>query len=527
MALKHVMINDIISEHSTRMQNLKKYYPFFVLAETTFAQYKGGKYDYLDMGYITMASLRFFINENNFHEKDITYEEYEEFVIELLRRDFQLEENPEEEKQLALHIFDKLKNDGRPFEFKFYDPETRATKVARTKLLENRIENGQVLYTITSDGIEFYLDTKEIKDESKINVSQLLLEKMITSNNFKGGIDVVRRINSQVIQLKMQKEQVLKLLAVDIFEGSKAYEQYMEVSAKWFSEEQKLFAKNKALVEKAIERAATENAGGDTPTLRSKALEEVSQLETELKKTIYNHSQLIAETMELTQMSDKIINRAKLRKLRPVFDYRASLTKMMQDDNPADMGVILRPFMDLRVEKSFSMKSIDNMLTLKSDDKSSGEKVEKTVLDLDFKYEDEKLDEMIGANFAKMFYELLDQVKKWGTISLKELNGIYEIKFGKEIYGNRDYYAFLVHLAGKKSYCLADMMVKQDTLLEEMVVTYMTDEQKERLADVAFNISFDHDTEIVMDMSEVRLGSERTDFEDLSVTDMKFERSVR
>ena len=44
MALKHVMINDIIAEHSARMQNLKKYYPFFVLNETTFTQYKEGKY---------------------------------------------------------------------------------------------------------------------------------------------------------------------------------------------------------------------------------------------------------------------------------------------------------------------------------------------------------------------------------------------------------------------------------------------------------------------------------------------------
>ena len=44
MALKYVMINDIIEEHNARMQNLRKYYPFFVLAETTFAQYKEGRY---------------------------------------------------------------------------------------------------------------------------------------------------------------------------------------------------------------------------------------------------------------------------------------------------------------------------------------------------------------------------------------------------------------------------------------------------------------------------------------------------
>ena len=222
MALKHVMINDIIAEHSARMQNLKKYYPFFVLNETTFSQYKEGKYSFLDMGYITMASLRFFINENNFREKDITYEEYESFLTELLDRDFEISDTDEEKKQLTSYIFDKLKNDGRAFEFKFYDPEVRKNRIYRVKLIDSRIENGQVLYTITSDGIEFYLDTKEIKDESKINISQLLLEKMIRSNNFKGGIDVVKRINSQVTKLLLEKEQVLKLLSIDVFEGAKA-----------------------------------------------------------------------------------------------------------------------------------------------------------------------------------------------------------------------------------------------------------------------------------------------------------------
>ena len=65
----------------------------------------------------------------------------------------------------------------------------RENKVARVKLIDSHIAQGTVYYTITPEGIEFYLDTKEIKDESKINVSQLLLEKMINANNFKGGID--------------------------------------------------------------------------------------------------------------------------------------------------------------------------------------------------------------------------------------------------------------------------------------------------------------------------------------------------
>lgn len=495
MALKSVMINDIMSEHSARMQNLKKYYPFFVLAETTFSQYKDGKYSHIDMGYITMASLRFFINENNFHERDITYEEYEQFVLELLRRDFDLNEEPEEEKQLALYIFDKIKNDGRAFEFRFFDPETKKNKISRVRLIDSRIERDQVLYTITPDGIEFYLDTKEIKDESKINVSQLLLEKMITSNNFRGGIDVVKRINSQLRELVLRKEQVLKLLSIDIFEGAKAYEEYMDNTAKWFSEEQKLFAKNKALVDKTIEKAAP----------NSKALEEISALETELKKTIYNHSQLISETMELTQLSDNIINRAKLRKLRPVFDFRQTMGRLMEEDKPQLMEHILMPLFAPKIDKTFSIRSIDNLLTLKAEDKDKGEKVERAKLDLDFAYEDEILDEKIGKNFARMFYELLDQLNKWNRLTLKEFNAILEVKFGKEIYGNRDYYAFLVHLAGKREYSMPQLLKKQDTLLEEMVMEYMPEGDKERFKGLEFTIEFDNDDYIELDINDAKV----------------------
>ena len=523
MALKHVMINDIISEHNARMHNLKKYYPFFVLSETTFSQYKEGRYSFLDMGYITMASLRFFINENNFHEKDITYEEYESFLLELLKRDFELDESAEEEKQLVLYIFDKLKNEGKAFEFKFFDPEKKGSRVARVKFIESRIENGQVLYTITAEGIEFYLDTKEIKDESKINVSQLLLEKMISSNNFKGGIDVVKRINSQVTQLILEKEQVLKLLSIDVFEGAKAYEQYMETTAKWFSEEQKLFAKNKALVDKAIEKATFEKSEeGKAVSLRSKALEEISTLETELKKTIYNHSQLIAETMELQQLSDKIIARAKLRKLRPVFDFRQSLVGLMEKDRPELMASVVMPLFVPRIDKTFSMKSIDNMLTLKADDKLKGEKVEKTVLDMDFMYEDELLDKSIGANFGRLFYELLDQLNKWNKVSLKELNGILEIKFGEEIFANRDYYAFLVHLAGKREYIMKKMLEKQETLLEEMVVANLSEDEKERFETMSFTIEFG-DEEVLL---QSYIEPEDKEKEEFRVTDMIFERRM-
>ena len=48
------MIGEIITEHRERMLNLKKYYPFFKLIDTSFSQFKEGRYEALDMGYIVM-----------------------------------------------------------------------------------------------------------------------------------------------------------------------------------------------------------------------------------------------------------------------------------------------------------------------------------------------------------------------------------------------------------------------------------------------------------------------------------------
>ena len=90
MPQENILVNDIISDHRERMLNLKKYYPFFKLSEVSFSWYKEGIYDSLDMGYILMAVLRFFIEENNFKERDVTYAEYAEFMNRCIRRDFKL-----------------------------------------------------------------------------------------------------------------------------------------------------------------------------------------------------------------------------------------------------------------------------------------------------------------------------------------------------------------------------------------------------------------------------------------------------
>ena len=488
-ALKHVMINDIIEDQNIRMQNLRKYYPFFCLCDTAFSQFREGRYAHLDMGYITMATLRFFINENNFNEREVTYGQYEAFLIELLRRDYALKESPEEERALAAYIFDKIKNDGRAFEFTFFDPDTKQNKTARVKYIESHIVEGEVRYHITSEGIEFYLDTKEMKEESKISVQQLLLGKLITAKNFKGGIEVVKRINSEVSKLIYEKQEVLHILNYDVFAGAKACEEYMATAARWFEQEQKLFTKNQQLIEQAL-KTATGDRDAEGRDEFYKSLEDIHILETELKKTIKKHSDLIGETIALQSASDKIISRAKFRKLRNVFDFKDSLLKAQKQDQPALMGSVLAPLFAPRLKKTFTVREIDNMLTYRQDMTDPGEKIVREQFDPDFVYEDELTDRRIAGNYERIFMVLLDQLQKKHTLDLNTLNGILEIKFGEELFVNGDYYGFLSHLSQKRSYDMAQLAEKQETFLEGIVNDSMTASERDRYGNIAFTITF-------------------------------------
>lgn len=549
MAEKYIMIHDIMSEHKERMLNLKKYYPFFVLCETTFSQYKEGKYIELDMGYITMATLRFFINENNFHESEITYEQYEGFLAELLRREFALQAEASEEQELIGYIFDKIKNDGKAFAFTYFEPEEKRKKTARVKLIDSRIVDGVVLYHVTKDGIEFYLDTKEIKDESNISVQQLLLEKMIQSENFAGGIEVIRRINNEVNRLILQKKEVLDLLSYDVFTGAKASEAFMETAARWFEEESKLFEKNRALIDKAFQKANTANrelleqeSYGESRNLRNRdyvsdgmpgaelseknnqgagkgsltgsaILTEIHKLDTELKKTIIRHGELIKETIELQNIADEMIARAKLRKLRPVFHFRNALKRTMDVNQPKQLGLLVAPLFMPKLRKTFAVETIDRMLESRLDNQDYSEKIEKKEVDADYIFEDELEESRIAGNFGRLFEELLEQLWKHGKTALPELMAIYEIKFGREIYKNGDVYSFLVHLAQKNQYDLKKMQKKQDTFLEGLVMKELSIEKKDQYGDINFQITYD--TEHIL-----TFGGDKN--EAFTITDMQF-----
>ena len=480
MAEEYVLAREIIHDHGARMMNIKKYYPYFKLTEGDFSSFQGGKYNVLDMGYILMAVLRFFIEENSFKEKDVSYDEYELFMRDIYKRDFELNLSAGEEKEISSYIFDKIRNDGKPFIYQYFEPEKKHRQTIRMRIIDSRIKNDVICYFITSDAIEFYLDTKEIKDESTISIAQVLLSKMIENRNFKGGTEVIKRINSEVNRLKVKKNDVLALMSEDVFEGVKAYEDFVNTGIRWFEEEHKSFEKNMELVREALSRA--EGDSGHTA-----ALQDIYELETELKKAIVKHSELLNACTSLQLMADEMVSDAKFSRIRRSFDFTDALKLAINNDNAWGIGALIAPLLTLKTKKTFNLTSIDRLLTLPAIKEEKSEEIGEATEE-EYIYEDELEEQRIEENFEFIIINLLELLLQRESIKLSMFNEYMTERYGDGILKNSDFYTLLVHMCGKKEYTVGEILEKQETFFEEYMAKAVRREDTEKYNGLSFRL---------------------------------------
>lgn len=499
MAEEYILARDIIHDHSERMLNIKKYYPYFKLTDGAFTQFQGGKYQQLDMGYILMAVLRFFIEENNFRERDVTYDEIRDFIVSLIRRDFLLPLDEMEEEEVVAYIFDKISNGGRPFMYEYFDPVDRGAKTIRMRLIDSRIREQGVVYYITADAIEFYLDTKEIKDESSISVAQVLLSKMISSRNYKGGIEVIRRINSEVGRLKARKNEVLAILSVDVFEGAKAYEDFQNTGIRWFEDEQRQFARNMELISQALTNV-------DTDKEYYLAVDDIYALETELKKSIIRHSELLSACMDLQVRADEIISAAKFNRLKKSFDFKDAMKIIMSKDRADLIELLVVPMLRLNTKKSFDVKNIDKLLTLRGEKEEKPEIIKESA-EQTYIYEDEVEEGRIRLNHCGIVMALLRLLWKEKNFNLARFNEYLVEVFGESILHNGDYYSLLVHMSQKKHYDVEKILEKPETFFEDYVKEAVKNMAKhdeckmdlESYGQLIFDLEFDDTSKLMPD----------------------------
>ena len=367
-------------------------------------------------------------------------------------------------------IFDKINNDGRPFVYEYFNPVEKKKQSLRLKLIDAKIVDETIYYTITSDAVEFYLDTKEVRDESNITIEQVLLGKLISSKNFKGGTRVARRINSEVGRLLSRKNEVLSILSHDVFEGVKVYEEFNDTVVKWFDDEQKLFSQNKELIEQALKKAESESQ-------YYSAMNDIYMLESELNRAITRHGRLLSECTDLQIKADELIAKAKFTSLRMSFDFQDYFKRLKELDRADMLENIIVPMLNLKVPKQFDIINIDEMLLYRPEGEEKGEKIKDEQLK-EYVYEDELEDKRIEHNYRIFMGILFDMMLKNDNFTLSDAEEELRKNIGNSFERNGDWYSFMVHLCQKKQYEINLLSEHPDTFLEEIIKNYCKEVQK-------------------------------------------------
>ena len=149
--------------------------------------------------------------------------------------------------------------------------------------------------------------------------------------------------------------------------------------------------------------------------------EYIYNLETEIKRAISKHSELLNSSTDLKIKSDEIIKKVTLNKLKMSFDFKTVYEKTLLLDNVELLKYLMNPLLKIKFNKTFNLKNTDELLTYRPNNE---EEIEEVILDEEIEYTslDDIEDERIAHNFIIFMELLMKCLLEKGEFSLREFN---------------------------------------------------------------------------------------------------------
>ena len=231
---------------------------------------------------------------------------------------------------------------------------------------------------------------------------------------------------------------------------------------------------------------------------------DIYELETELKKAILKHSELLNACTDLQLQADSIISGAKFTRLRRSFDFADAMKTAMKNDKTALMEVLVAPLLKLNIKKTFSLTSIDKLLSLPPEKEEKGEAIREGVEQTDYVYEDEIEEERIQTNFIGIIIDLFDFMLDNDSFFLSQYKAYLESTGKIKFIRNADFYTLMVHMCQKDYYDVSSILKEPDTFFEKHIVEALRDEkEKIRFENIKFRLELGSDEMIKMDEAEI------------------------
>ena len=382
------IIKDVIEEIDSREENLKVYYPYFVINK----KLQDEKTE-IDLNSVFVAILSYLLYTGKLNNRKIEYQDIIDFTEYFIYKIYNKKQ--ENVKEIVNKILDVAQNNGNNFTYEYYSLKEKENKDRHIKYIEIKLgENGKLNYYITPQGIDFYLKTKEFPDSAQITINLLLFRKQIEKGSFNYAYDTIKRLNIEVKKKSEQKELVLEALMYGGKEGIEEYNKYHESVEGQINEEEELFGEVLELVDNIYNEYLAKNESNQLNEKEKQTISLIKKIEKELNKTINSHTKLLKEAIEMTKKHDEIIGmRARsafsekfkfeqeFEKYKSIMEHRRYISKTQFDNEYQIYKQLSKAFFSVAVKlSSFAYKRIGNrIISIEEDDIISMEEVSRII----------------------------------------------------------------------------------------------------------------------------------------------------
>lgn len=429
-----------------RMSNITKYAPIFDIMRLNVAS---DKYKEFELGSLTFGVISLLLYEGHLKSRGLEFEEILSFVDQCIKEHYEKELTEQELSDFTRYLLNKIQNNGIPFEFTYYDNVKReyVTKKVRYITYTRDAQLKKNLYKLTSDGIDFLLQTKEFNEESKITIHLLLLRKMVDNEDFDSALQTLININAEIRKEFGKKEEILEELALGITDR---YEKYTAQAEKRFKEEAVLFDETmenlRTLENEYIQKIDKEQI--TEKEIKFKAF--VTDMKLQLGDTVQLHSLLLDAVIDLRHKAENILTNRRKNIFNSNLNFMHLLEKFISMNSAHQLKSFLDPLLRLNIKKSFSIDKIDDFLLhgqkLSKEDadimksKDDDEVVNKITID-------EEIERRIVSNYTFFMREFIEVLMEKSKISLEEYLEHLITAYGESICSNSDLIPFIVKLS--------------------------------------------------------------------------------
>ena len=441
---EETLLREALQNFHERMKNIAGFWPLFRLRELR----KYQEYDLLALG---VGVLLLILEHIVIGRLESDHNDVARFLKAALRENYGAELSDEESRELASYLLAALRNDGRPFEFKFRNLETNDDDKHMFHLIENgnyHVASGQIRFKLSDTGLDLLFKTREMYKELRITISQIMLRQQIEKGVFEEALRTVDALGLDVRQLREEIERMKMGIKRDVSQFSLVkYEAMIGAIREQFDKEKQMFDELTHLITET--RSGYE--GRREGEQEARGLNQLVEISQRLNAVMNLHNKLLVDKLDLQEMVLEALEEGIVQGFRTKINFeREFLDPILREQTQLEnVRRLIEPLLLLNIKKRFNIHKAfapQVVMPVNKPEEDSAPEIaadEEPVVQEDPRQKMKKIrDERYKGYLRMIFSPLLEQQSMTLHEMLRDLpaDRLYDVV------NARDFYPFLIQL---------------------------------------------------------------------------------